>query len=125
MLVLDPAYDLSLPDYLSSGSLGNYNFQFGVEVYNQSSQDFVPEVCVICVNSGVMVTDRGVSTTYTGILTKEMVLSAKAKPQDYTSGESHRLVGGSMFNLGSSVKKNHSKSHASAPHKRSKLDGFM
>jgi hypothetical protein len=126
MLVLDPAFDLSLPDYLSSGSLGNYNFQFSITVYNQSGQDFIPEVCVICCNSGVMVTDRGTSITYTGVLTKEMVLSAKGKKEDSTSAESHRLVGGSMHNLGSSVKKHHSKSHSSAaPHKRSKLDGFM
>ena len=126
MLVLDPAYDLSLPDYLSSGSLGNYNFQFSLEVFNQSTQDFVPEVCVICVNSGVMVTDRGTTTTYTGVLTKEMVLGAKGKKEDSTSAESHRLVGGSIHNLGSSVKKNHSKAaHSSAPHKKSKLDGFM
>jgi hypothetical protein len=126
MLVLDPAYDLSLPDYLSSGSLGNYNFQFSIEVFNQSTQDFVPEVCVVCCNSGIMITDRGTTVTNTGILTKEMVLAAKGKKEDSTSAESHRLVGGSIHNLGSSVKKNHSKAaHSSAPHKKSKLDGFM
>jgi hypothetical protein len=127
MLVLDPAYDLSLPDYLSSGSLGNYNFQFQITVYNQSGQAFVPEVCVICCNSGVMVTDRGTTQTYTGILTKDMVLSAKGKSQDTTSAESHRLVGGSIHNMGSSVKKHHTKTaHSAAAHKKgSKLDGFF
>jgi hypothetical protein len=128
MLVLDPAYDLSLPDYLSSGSLGNYNFQFQITVYNQSGQAFVPEVCVICCNSGVMITDRGTTQTYTGILTKDMVLSAKGKSQDTTSTESRRLVGGSIHNMGSSVKKHHTKTahSAAAPHKRSsKLDGFF
>lgn len=126
MLVLDPAYDLSLPDYLSSGSLGNYNFQFQLSVYNQSGQSFVPEVCVICCNSGVMITDRGTTQTYTGILTKDMVLSAKGKPQDTTSTESKRLVGGSIHNMGSSVKKHHTKTAHSAAHKKgSKLDGFF
>jgi hypothetical protein len=129
ILVLDPALDLSLPDYLSSGSLGNYNFQFSVQVYNQSGQDFVPEICVICVNSGVMTTDRGVTTTYTGILTKEMVLSAKSKKHDVTSTEHNRLIGGNMHNLGSSVRKHHKHHSAhsahSAPKPRSKLDVFM
>jgi hypothetical protein len=129
MLVLDPALDLSLPDYLSSGSLGNYNFQFQIQVYNQSGQDFVPEICVVCCNSGVMVTDRGVTTTYTGILTKEMVLSAKGKKEDLTSIESKRLIGGSLHHLGSSVRKHHKRHSAhsahSAPKPRSKLDIFM
>ena len=127
LLVLDPAMDLGLPDYLSSGSLGNFNFQFTVQVYNQSGQEFVPEICVICVNSGVMVTDRGVTTTYTGILTKEMVLSAKSKKHDITNVEHMRLIGGNMHNLGSSVKKHHKHHSAStsAPKPRNKLDVFM
>jgi hypothetical protein len=126
MLILDPAYDLSLSNYLSSGSLGNYNFQFQMQVYNQTDQAFVPEVCVICVNSGVMVTDRGMTTTMTGILTKEMVLDAKSKPADATSVETHRLIGGSMYNMGASVKKHHNKTAPSSAAKRSsKLDGFF
>jgi hypothetical protein len=128
ILVLDPAMDLSLPDYLSSGSLGNYNFQFSVSVYNQSGQNFVPEICVICVNSGVMTTDRGVTTTNTGILTKEMVMAAKSKKHDMTNVEHNRLIGGNMHNLGSSVRKHHkhhSAHSASAPKPRSKLDVFM
>jgi hypothetical protein len=128
ILVLDPALDLSLPDYLSSGSLGNYNFQFSVQVYNQSVQNFVPEICVICVNSGVMTTDRGVTTTNTGILTKEMVMAAKSKKHDMTNVEHNRLIGGNMHNLGSSVRKHHKHHSApahSAPKPRSKLDVFM
>jgi hypothetical protein len=126
LLILDPAYDLSLSNYLSSGSLGNYNFQFQMQVYNQTDQAFVPEVCVIAVNSGVMVTDRGMTSTMTGILTKEMVLDAKSKPADTTSAESHRLIGGSMYNMGSSVKQHHKKTaHSSAAKRSSKLDGFF
>jgi hypothetical protein len=126
ILVLDPSLDLSLPDYLSSGSMGNYNFQFSIQVYNQSGQDFTPEICVICVNSGILVTDRGTTTTFTGILTKEMVLTAKDKKEDMTSLESKRLIGGSLHHLGSSVKKHHQKhTKHSAPKSKSKLDSFM
>jgi len=35
LLVINPAYDLSLPDYISCGSLGNYNIQFQINVTNQ------------------------------------------------------------------------------------------
>jgi hypothetical protein len=97
ILVLNPAYDLSLPDYITCGSLGNYNFQFNVDVVNQSaSQISNVEICVVCVNSGIFTTQQGVSAVYTGILTKEMVLGAKAHQQvsAMTSMEVSRMVGG-------------------------------
>jgi len=72
LLIIDPAYDLSLPDYITSGSLGNYNFQFQVGVSNtlQATGSITPEICVIAVNSGIMTDQQGVSAIYTGILTK-------------------------------------------------------
>jgi hypothetical protein len=81
ILIVNPAYDLSLPSYLTAGSLGNYNFQFQVGVTNTISASggasITPEICVIAVNSGIMTTQQGVSAIYTGILTKQMVLDAK------------------------------------------------
>lgn len=102
LLVLNPAYDLSLPDYLTSGSLGNYNFQFSVGVTNQLGATITPEIVTICVNSGIFTTQQGVSSVYTGILTKEMVLDAKSKQQASAvkSEEVARKVGGSFWNLG-------------------------
>jgi hypothetical protein len=101
LLIINPAYDLSLPDYISSGSLGNYNFQFNVGVTNQFSDVITPEICTITVNSGIMSTQQGVSSIYTGILTKEMVLDAKSKQQASAvrSAEIKRMVGGSLFNM--------------------------
>jgi hypothetical protein len=100
LLVINPAYDLSLPDYISSGSLGNYNFQFQCGVINQFGFQITPEVIVICVNSGIFVTQSGVSSVYTGILTKEMVLASKSGDQAsaMTSSEVARMVGGQMMN---------------------------
>jgi hypothetical protein len=100
LLVINPAYDLSLPDYISSGSLGNYNFQFQCGVINQFGFTITPEVIVICVNSGIFVTQSGVSSVYTGILTKEMVLASKSGDQAsaMTSSEVARMVGGQMMN---------------------------
>lgn len=101
LLVLNPAYDLSLPDYISCGSLGNYNFQFQCNVTNQFSATIQPEIIVICVNSGIFTTQQGVSAIYTGILTKEMVLQAKSEGQvsAMTSKEVSRMVGGQMCNM--------------------------
>jgi hypothetical protein len=100
LLVLNPAYDLSLPDYISCGSLGNYNFQFQCSVTNQFGFSITPEIIVICVNSGIFTTQSGVSAIYTGILTKEMVLSAKSSHQAsaMTSCEVARMTGGNMLN---------------------------
>jgi hypothetical protein len=103
VLVLNPAYDLSLPDYITCGSLGNYNFQFNINVaYQQGAQSLTNqtlqslEICVVCVNSGIFTTQQGVSAVYTGILTKEMVLGAKSHQQAsaMTSMEVARMVGG-------------------------------
>lgn len=109
VLVLSPPYDLSLPNYISSGSLGNYNFQFSVtlacqypaSVFAQFAGGVIPiELCVVCVNSGIFSTQQGVSAVYTGILTKEMVLSSVNGQQSsaMTSIETQRMIGGNMLN---------------------------
>jgi hypothetical protein len=109
VLVLSPPYDLSLPNYISSGSLGNYNFQFAVtlacqypaSVFAQFPGGVIPiELCVVCVNSGIFSTQQGVSAVYTGILTKEMVLSSVNGQQSsaMTSIETQRMIGGNMLN---------------------------
>jgi hypothetical protein len=102
LLVINPAYDLSLPDYITCGSLGNYNFQFSVGCTNTLFEtNLSPEICVIAVNSGIMTTQQGVSAIYTGILTKELVLNAKSRQQSSAmkSAEIKRMVGGSMLNM--------------------------
>jgi hypothetical protein len=100
LLVIDPVYDLSLPDYLSSGSAGQYNLQFTVDVANQYSESFAPEMVTICCNSGIMVTNQGTTSTYTGLLTKDMVLKAKLEGKALSSELNSRLIGGKMLNRG-------------------------
>jgi len=105
ILIINPAYDLSLPSYLTAGSLGNYNFQFQVGVTNTISASggasITPEICVVAVNSGIFVTQQGVSSAYTGIITKQMALDAKTRQQASAmkSSEIRRMIGGSMFNM--------------------------
>jgi len=101
LLVLSPAYDLSLPDFLSSGSIGQYNFQFSINVTNNNGSTITPEICIICVNSGIFTTVAGSSNIYTGILTKQMVLDSKTNDESVdpvSSVQYNRMVGGSMVN---------------------------
>ena len=66
-------------DYYAPGSLGNFNLQFNVTVNNYSGYNFNDaELVLITVNSGIFVTEKGQSATYTGVLTKDDVLSASS-----------------------------------------------
>ena len=100
VLVLSPAMDLSLPDYLSSGSLGAFNFQFQLDVTSYLNYQASCEIIVICANSGLFTTIAGSSNIYTGILTKSMVLDAKKEGAEtpIMSSQYTRLVGGQMSN---------------------------
>ena len=102
LLVLDPSYDFSLPSYLSASSLGQYQFQFNLDIYNQGPNAVVPEICIITLNGGIFCTQSGTSQIFTGLLTKEMVLSTKEQnpvPQ-LDQSEYENLVGGKLSNRG-------------------------
>lgn len=109
LLILSPAYDLSLPDYLSCGSIGQYNFQFQINVTNIDADPITPEIVIICVNSGIFTTLSGSSNIYTGILTKQMVLDAKTSEEavdPVSSIQYKRMVGGAYLNrVASAVKR--------------------
>ena len=100
LLILQFGKDIQLNDYYASGSLGNFNLMFTLNVYNQSFTDAIPtpELCLITLNSGVFVNDRGTSNIYTGLLTKEDVLKTSAY-QSYTRHDVERLVGGNIHDM--------------------------
>jgi hypothetical protein len=101
LLVLNPVYEFGLPPYLSGSSLGQYQFQFNLQVYNQFPFNIVPEICIITMNGGVFATQQGTSSIFTGILTKEAVLKTKEEnPTPHIDSESlKREVGGSISNM--------------------------
>jgi hypothetical protein len=100
LLVLNPAMDFGLNSMYSSSSAGQFNFQFTLQVYNQTAINFAPEICVLLVNSGVFITENGTSSTQTGLLTREMVLQTKAdKPVDLDRSYYKRLIGGNLSNV--------------------------
>jgi hypothetical protein len=79
-------------EFYAAGSLGSFNLQFNVTIQNYTLADQPVELVLMCVNSGLFITSQGVSSTYTGILTKSDVLAAsEMKP---VSERHLRLVGG-------------------------------
>jgi len=102
LLVLNPSLDFSLPSYLSASSLGQYQFQFNINVSNQFPYTITPEICIITMNSGIFATQQGTSQIFTGILTKDQVLRTKEQNPvaQLESSEYQRLVGGKLQNLG-------------------------
>jgi hypothetical protein len=109
LLVLNPAMDFGLNSMYSASSAGQFNFQFTLQVYNQTNENITPEICVITVNSGLFITENGVSSTQTGLLTREMVLNTKNnRAVDLDRSSYKRLIGGafsSLRQLGSMFKK--------------------
>jgi hypothetical protein len=105
VLVLDFARHIQLiEDYYAPGSLGNFQVQFSVNVFNQSSASITPDLVLITVNSGVFVTERGQSSVYTGILTKQDVLDA-SQQEPYSQMMIKRKVGGSHLDGGKALPK--------------------
>lgn len=98
VLILSPAIDLSLPDYITSGSIGQFNFQFKLNLQSYEEVSSVPEIVVICVNSGIFSTVAGSSSVYTGILSKQIVLDTKTsqRTDPITSTQYIRSIGGSL-----------------------------
>ena len=77
-VVLTLGKDVQLvQDYIASGAIGNFNLQVQVQAYNQSNETVNNlELVIIAINSGIVVIEQGVSSVFTGILTKEDVLKA-------------------------------------------------
>lgn len=98
LLVISPPMDMSLPDYLTSGSIGSYNFQFTITFSSYLAEAVTPEIVVVAVNSGIFTTVAGSSNIYTGILTKQMVMDAKdmGSVNPVMSAEFKRMVGGNI-----------------------------
>ena len=61
-----------------------------------------PELVIITMNSGIMVTEAGASAVYTGILTKQDVIDA-SKQEPYSHHEVSRMMGGSFLDKLKSV----------------------
>lgn len=77
VLIIKPAYDLSLKEGLSAGSLTNSNFQVNLGVLNQTSASLTPELIILFKHNGIWTTLAGMSTRHIGYLDKDDVLKVK------------------------------------------------
>jgi hypothetical protein len=89
-------------DWYAPGSLGSFNLQIKLSYLNTTAAALDAEVVIITLNSGVFVNERGSSSTYTGILTKQDVLDA-AGQEPVSHASVKRLVGGGFLDTLKSV----------------------
>lgn len=86
-------------DYYSPGSLGNFQFQFNLNVVDQFNGTLAGnngwEMVLITVNSGLFAVERGTASSYQGILTRSDVLDVSTQ-QPYSHSDIKRMVGGGM-----------------------------
>ncbi|MFM7990144.1 MAG: major capsid protein V20 domain-containing protein, partial [Candidatus Fonsibacter sp.] len=100
ILVLNFAEVIQLTEELyAPGSLGSLNLQLQVKVQNNQNEDWNGndlELVIMVMNSGVFVNERGTSSTFIGLLTKQDVLDA-LQQQPYNNNKVRRLVGGGFL----------------------------
>ena len=100
ILVLSFAEVIQLTEeYYAPGSLGSFNLQMAVTVQNNQYEAWAEntyELIIMPMNSGVFVNERGTSSTFLSLLTKQDVLDA-LQQQPYASSEIRRMVGGGFL----------------------------
>jgi hypothetical protein len=106
VLCLEMGNHIELDDVFSAGSIGQFQLQFQLDIENYSGEAFAEndlEICLITMNSGVFVLERGTSQTYTAILSRSDVLSAKSQP-GMAHSDVKRLVGGGWDDIMKTIK---------------------
>ena len=100
ILVLNFAEVIQLTEeYYAPGSLGSFNLQIAVQAQNNQNIAWSGssyELIIMVMNSGVFVNERGTSSTFLGLLTKQDVLDS-LQQQPYSSNEVRRMVGGGFL----------------------------
>jgi len=113
IIVINPTADLGLSDYLSSGSLGQFSFQATVTYANILGHTFgeptivapdqfqAIEIATIVTYGGLLINDKGVSSSMTGMLTKQAVLESKSGNNPTVNYEEiQEMAGGNYSKMG-------------------------
>lgn len=96
-LVLKPSQDITLQTGQAPSLVGNFTFQFNIQVRNFTSQSQTPQLFVITANSGFFESIRGSSRIIKGVLSEQDIISAPLAPMG-TRDQLDRMVGGAgMF----------------------------
>jgi len=100
ILVLNFAEVIQLTEeYYAPGSMGTFNLQMTVYAQNNTYTDWQPnsyELIIMPMFSGVFVNERGTSSTFQYLLTKQDVLDSLGQ-QPYSNYEVRRMVGGGFL----------------------------
>lgn len=92
-LAISVAKDLQVPDQaLAPGSLGQFNIQYNVQLANTTGVNQIYTLYTVFLYRGAFATERGVSSSYLGLLDKEQVMSA-TKMRPVRRGELEALMG--------------------------------
>jgi len=102
IVVIDCTRDLGLDDMLSASSLGQFSLQMTVTPKDGVEAPWNEYELVIIANyAGLLVTQQGSSSTMSGLLTKEAVITAKSKGSsniDYD--DIQKVSGGNIYKQG-------------------------
>ena len=101
ILVLNFAEVIQLTEeYYAPGSLGSFNLQLSLNCTNNHEYEWNGaniEMIIMPMLSGVFVNEKGTSSTFISLLTKEDVIQA-SQQEPYTNFEMRRLIGGNFLN---------------------------
>ena len=128
LIVINPAFALSLPPLLSNSSIAQLNLQITLNCTNQFPFSIQPEATIMCVNSGYAISELGSTSFFTAVLDREMVLQTKASDEHHNIIDQEmfsKQVGGKHYNFGALSKyhkatKGHLKEEGGKKHHMSK-----
>ena len=97
MMVIDPSL-MNLSELISIGSLGQYNFQIKMEIFNQYPFTISPELILMIVNMGSFTSQLGTSQLNSGLIDMQNAQKARESPSipSFDSTQFHRMVGGAL-----------------------------
>jgi hypothetical protein len=101
LVVLDFARFIPLPsEYDAPSAIGQYNLQVVAEVENQHKETWTSseyELVALTISSGVLLCERGSSSSFIGMLIKQDIVDTAAEPDFITHSHARKLVGGSFL----------------------------
>jgi len=107
ILVLDPARDLSLPSFLTNGSLGSFSLQIKATITNNTGTGYAYDSFVMIENNGVFSLVSGAASTLNGMYDMSMVEKVTSSQKPINESDASKLMYGSGFDdqIASSMRK--------------------
>jgi hypothetical protein len=92
---INPAEDLSIAEFFTNGSIGQFNLTVTVDLENYYDYPVKPELVLVLSNGGILQISSGIGSFSTSLMTTKMVMDAKTGPVNKISTSDYdRLLGG-------------------------------